>query len=130
MTEREPNFNLFKPGQSEEGDQILVMNWLLLNHPDYWKATIHVPNGGKRNAREAARLKQMGVKAGVSDILCFKGSGQFVGLALEMKDEGGGRESPKQKEWGQLLTSQHWAYCVEHGYHRSVQAFREYIALD
>lgn len=28
---------------------------------------IHIPNGGKRNVREAARLKRMGVRAGVPD---------------------------------------------------------------
>ena len=31
----------------------------------------HVPNGGKRNRREAARFKAMGVKAGVLDIAVF-----------------------------------------------------------
>ena len=41
-----------------------------------------VPNGGKRNVREAARMKRMGVTAGVADIILLH-NGKF--FALELK---------------------------------------------
>ena len=41
-----------------------------------------VPNGGKRNAREAGRMKAMGVTAGVSDLILFRNDMFF---ALELK---------------------------------------------
>jgi hypothetical protein len=41
-----------------------------------------VPNGGKRNAREAGRMKAMGVTAGVSDLILFRNKMFF---ALELK---------------------------------------------
>src|SRR4051812_2913967 len=41
-----------------------------------------VPNGGKRNAREAGRMKAMGVTAGVSDLILFRDRMFF---ALELK---------------------------------------------
>lgn len=44
-----------------------------------------VPNGGKRNPREAARLKAQGVKAGVNDLVLPIASGGFGGLYLELK---------------------------------------------
>ena len=53
----------------------------------------HVPNGGKRNAREAAKFKRMGVKAGIPDLLIFNASAindiYYRGLAIELKVKGG-----------------------------------------
>lgn len=42
----------------------------------------HVPNGGKRNGREAGRLKRMGVRPGVADLLFFWGRDKG---AIELK---------------------------------------------
>jgi hypothetical protein len=54
----------------------------------------HVPNGGDRNAFEAKRLKQSGVKAGVPDLV-FLAHQRFY--CLELKEPGGkGRLSPAQ----------------------------------
>lgn len=55
----------------------------------------HTPNGGKRNIREAARLKRMGVRAGVSDIIAHHNGECF---ALELKAPGG-RPTESQLEF-------------------------------
>lgn len=47
----------------------------------------HTPNGGQRNKTEAKILKGLGVRAGVSDIICIHKSRVF---ALELKAPGGG----------------------------------------
>ena len=47
---------------------------------------LHCPNGGRRDLREAARLKREGVLAGASDILAWHNGNSF---ALELKAEGG-----------------------------------------
>lgn len=64
----------------------------------YW----HTPNGGNRDAREGARFKEIGVKAGIPDLFFLRPS-QFTegvfGLlfAIEFKEPGGkGRLSPAQ----------------------------------
>lgn len=58
-----------------------------------------VPNGGKRSsAREGARLKAEGVKAGVSDLLLPLRRGGFGGLWLELKAPGK-KPTPAQREW-------------------------------
>ena len=44
-----------------------------------------IPNGGKRNKIEAARLRKEGVKAGVSDLFLAHPSGSLHGLWIEMK---------------------------------------------
>lgn len=67
---------------------------------EYW----HTPNGGDRDLREAKRLKQSGVKAGVHDLFFlrltdFGALGRWGLLfGLELKEPGGkGRLSPAQR---------------------------------
>jgi hypothetical protein len=76
-----------------------------------------VPNGGRRDLREASKLKASGVEAGVPDILIFDPPPQLraVGTALEMKRAGGGRLSDKQKKWLELLRERGWHTLVAHG---------------
>jgi hypothetical protein len=57
-----------------------------------------IPNGGKRGAFEAARLKAEGVKAGVSDLFLALPRQGMAGLWLEMKAPGG-RLGASQREW-------------------------------
>lgn len=56
--------------RSEDTEQINVVSWANWNVNRYpeLKWLHHVPNGGSRNKQEAVKLKQMGVKAGVSDL--------------------------------------------------------------
>ena len=56
---------------------------------------LHVPNGGTRNPREAARFKRMGVLPGASDLLLWDQGNSF---ALELKAPGG-RLSDAQLEF-------------------------------
>lgn len=45
----------------------------------------HVPNGGKRNAFEGARMKKMGVRKGMLDYHLPEARGGFIGLWVELK---------------------------------------------
>jgi hypothetical protein len=75
---------------SEEREQEVVIRWSQLNRIpksnrfifDY---LIHIPNGGKRNIREAVRFKRTGVKAGVSDLFLAYPVTPLHGLWLELK---------------------------------------------
>ena len=58
----------------------------------------HIPNGGSRNRAEAVKLKQMGVKSGVSDLCLPYPKGIYCGLYIEMKYDKG-RHQPSQKEF-------------------------------
>ena len=68
---------------NEDDLQIACMSYMRLVHDDL--LAFHVPNGGKRNAREGAKFKRMGVLSGVPDILIAQPSGQYSGLAIELK---------------------------------------------
>jgi hypothetical protein len=80
---------------SEDAFQVSAMQYLRYCYPDI--LAFHVPNGGKRSAREGAKFKRQGVLAGVPDILIIKQKGSFSGFAIELKVKGG-RLSPSQKE--------------------------------
>lgn len=71
-----------------------VIEYIRLQYPH--TLAFHVPNGGKRQPREAARLKLQGVVPGVSDILIFWRGGMG---ALELK-HGKNKPSPHQDYFG------------------------------
>lgn len=55
---------------------------------------IAVPNGGKRNIREAARLRAQGVRAGVSDLLVFWNPGRVAMIELKAPGKVTGKKRP------------------------------------
>lgn len=76
---------------AEDRIQKAVVQFLALNaRPGvvYW----HTPNGGSRNPIEAKKLKGMGVRAGMPDIMLLADGKLY---ALELKTEKG-RVSPRQ----------------------------------
>ena len=78
--------------KSEEILQITIVQWLRRNAPE--AVVFHTPNGGSRNAREGQKLKDMGVLAGVPDLIVLWPGGK---LAIELKSDKG-RTSQDQKD--------------------------------
>lgn len=86
--------------RSEDTEQISVIQWAEWNTRKYpeLRWLHHCPNGGSRNKQEAVKLKQMGVRAGVSDLCLPYPKGAYCGLYIEMK-HGNNRQQPTQKEF-------------------------------
>lgn len=86
--------------RSEDTEQINVVSWANwnANHYPELRWLFHVPNGGSRNKQEAVKFKQMGVKAGVSDLCLPYPKGIYCGLFIEMK-YGNNRQQDTQKEF-------------------------------
>lgn len=55
---------------------------------------VAVPNGGKRNVREASRMKAQGVRAGVSDLLVFWPPGMVAMVELKAPGKVTGKKRP------------------------------------
>lgn len=89
--------NLKRGEDTEQMGVIDWANWNLQRFPEL-KMLYHVPNGGKRNPKEAARFKAMGVKAGVPDLCLPVPMNGYAGLYIEMK-YGSNRTTAAQKEW-------------------------------
>lgn len=121
-----------KPREIEDGEQMALMAWLQRQHPAAFEWTIHVPNGGRRSKRVAGRLKAMGTKRGVPDILCFVPSGNRLGLAIEMKRPGAppSATSSDQLSWLMHLETLGWHACVCRGFEEAKTAFEGYLACD
>lgn len=87
-----------------------IAKWMHQNVACVW---FHVPNGEKRDAATAAKLKRMGVRAGVADIIVLH-EGRFI--AIEVKRQGG-VQSPNQKGFGEAVARSggfyHLAYCLQ-----------------
>ena len=99
--------------RSEDTEQINVVSWANWNVNRYpeLRWLFHVPNGGSRNKQEAVKFKQMGVKAGVSDLCLPYPKGSYCGLFVEMKF-GNNRQQDTQKEFLALLLYAGGIYTV------------------
>jgi len=80
----------------------------------------HVANGGFRNAREAARLKKMGVLAGVADLILFHRKRLY---ALELKAPGG-RPTEAQLAFLDAISAAGGFGCVCEGLDRSLAVLK------
>ena len=113
----------------EDGEQMTLIEWAGLREgalPDI-KWLIHIPNGGKRNAREAGRLKAMGVKRGVSDLFLPVPRGEYHGLWIEMKKRVGGKVSPEQKEWLSGMKALGYRTKVCRGWEEAAEEIERYL---
>lgn len=100
---------------SEDQEQANLMAWARVNEGVLPELVLlfHVPNGGDRHPAVAARLKAMGTKPGVPDLLLPVARGGYHGLALEMKSPTGkGRVRPEQAAWLTALREEGWATAV------------------
>lgn len=73
----------------EGTEQKHLLSWMKVNNNPVIRSmaevVYHVPNGGTRNGREAANLKEQGTRAGVSDLVIPMARGGYFGLYLELK---------------------------------------------
>lgn len=122
--------NLKYARRSEDTEQMLVMQWAAFNERRYpeLKWLYHVPNGGSRNRAEAVKLKQMGVKAGVSDLQLPAGRGIYGGICLEMKYEDGTIQK-SQKEFLRDMAAAGKYACVCYGAEEAIKTLEEYLSL-
>lgn len=122
---------LVKSG-SEDSHQLAILCWSALNIDTYadlkWLA--HVPNGGWRDKREAAKLKAMGVKRGFPDLNLLVKRGKYSGLLIELKKLKGGVVSNEQNEWIDFLKSQGYAAYVCYGWEEAVDCIKWYLNLE
>jgi hypothetical protein len=113
---------------TESLEQQALFQWAKLmqgQHPEL--CLLHsIPNGGKRNAMEAARLKKEGVLAGVSDVFLPVARGGYHGLYIEMKS-GKGKPSDAQKWWIAKTTEQGYYSTVCYGWVDASEVIKRYL---
>ena len=71
----------------------------------------HSPNGGRRSAKEGARFKREGVKAGFPDLLLAVARNEFHGLFIEVKTKKG-RLTASQEKWKKFLIKEGYSHNI------------------
>jgi hypothetical protein len=88
-----------------------------------------VPNGGKRDPKEAKRLVDEGVKAGVSDLFVAEAREGYNGLFIEMKRSKGGKVSEKQENFMEAATARGYKCIVSYGAEEAFRDLQYYIGV-
>lgn len=86
-----------------------------------------IPNGGKRDAITAARMKAEGSRAGVYDIFLPVARQGCHGLYIELKPLKAGRESDEQKEFGAFVMQQGFHAEVKRGWRTAADLIQKYL---
>lgn len=110
--------------------QKAVIQWARYLEPQYPEIKwLHaIPNGGKRNPKEAARLKAEGVKPGVMDLFLPVARGGYFGMYIEMKGPDG-QLSVDQAQF-QLHTFENGYYAIVcNDPQKAIKAIRWYLDL-
>ena len=120
--------NLKYAMRSEDTEQIAVIQWATYQMNVYpeLKWLHHCPNGGSRNRNEAVKLKQMGVKAGVSDLCLPYPKGIYCGLYIEMKF-GDNRQQASQKEFLAAMAEAGHFVATCYSAEEAIKVIKEYL---
>ena len=110
---------------AETVEQIKLFDWIR-TRPDIEPFAMHIPMERKCGIQQGKILKRMGAKAGTADIFIAIPSGDYHGLFIELKADGG-RISPKQAEFLELMTKQGYLAVCCVGYEASRSAILAYL---
>ena len=116
--------------QHEAIEQAKLFQWaaLMSGVCPQLKLLYHIPNGGSRNAIEAANLKKQGVKAGVPDICLPVPNKGYHGLYIELK-YGKNKPSENQKQWIKALDKQGYRAVVCYGCVEAQKEICSYLGI-
>lgn len=101
-----------KYDDEEHRIQCSCVKWFNLKYPKLKGRLFAVPNGGRRDAVTAAKLRAEGVVAGVADLILLKSNRDYGALLIEMKTIKG-RQSESQKKWQKTVCfNEEYKYVV------------------
>ncbi len=120
------NFKLKVRVPKEDSEQIRLCVWLDREKILYY----HCPNGGRKSRIAGAKLKRMGVKAGVPDICVPIASRGYHGLYCELKRKVGGKVSAEQRQWIADLRAQGYYVFVGKGAEEAIARIKLYLSKD
>ncbi len=113
---------------SESQEQQALIQWSQYARQEYKELELlyHVPNGGRRDKREALSLKRQGVKAGVPDLVLPVGRGGYLGLYVELKVDKN-KTTDNQNIWIENLRNQNYRVQVCYGWLEAKKVIEDYL---
>lgn len=121
-----------KPARKRHNDeehriQCSCVRWFNLKYRKLQGRLFAVPNGGKRDARTAAILKEEGVVAGVADLILLIPNRFYGALLIEMKTAKG-KQSQAQRQWQKLITERgEYKYIICRSLDEFISEVEDYI---
>jgi len=115
---------------SEESIHKSIIEWINISPPlkDFRNFIIHIPNQGKRTARFGRKLKDMGMRKGVSDLFIAAPKRGYSGAWIELKSKHG-ILSKDQFDFLQDMTSQNYCTNVCKSYDECIEFIHWYLEL-
>ena len=110
---------------TENAEQALLFEWA--SYKPELSLMYAIANGGYRTPRNAAILKQTGVKSGVPDICLPVPKGGHSALYIELKRQKGGVLSANQKVWLDRLNQAGNRAVVCKGWEAAREAIEQYL---
>tara|TARA_R110000772_G_scaffold65396_1_gene145949 strand:- start:3712 stop:4089 length:378 start_codon:yes stop_codon:yes gene_type:complete len=121
MAKRNP-FEKYLKG--EDLLQRAVMNYISMVYPD--AIYTHPMNEGKRSPFEQYKMKYLGAKPGIPDLLIFTPNDKRSGLAIELKYKYN-KATPNQKEWLKWLEKCNWAVYIHNDFDECINTINNYF---
>ncbi len=121
----------YRETAKEADEQELLFEWaeLMVETGTYpcleWM--FHVANGEKRDKATAVKLKRMGVKSGVPDVVLPHAAWGFCGMYVEMKRLKGGQHSEAQMKWIEHLAREGYFVVSCRGFEDAKTQIENYI---
>lgn len=109
----------------EDKLQHAVILYLQMQYPKaLWT---HTPNEGRRTPFERYKLKYLGAKSGVPDLMIFTPNDHYNGLAIELKYNKN-KPTANQKKWLDDLNQNNWKAVWLNDYEQCINLIDKYFA--
>lgn len=116
-----------RPSDEEHRIQRACVRWFSIKHRLLKGRLFAVPNGGKRDAITATKLKEEGVVSGVADLILLIPNQSYGALLIEMKTKKG-RQSQSQIDWEHLITNKgEYKYVICRSLDEFIKEVEDYI---
>lgn len=101
-----------------------VMRYIGLKYPK--TLFTHVANEGKRTPFEQYKMKYLGTKPGIPDIMIFEPNETKNGLAIELK-VGYNKPTPNQLKWLKSLENNNWVAVWSNNLDECIEIIDKYF---
>lgn len=117
-----------RSSHEEDRLQIACRTWFDLQHKELSILLHHSPNEGLlvQRAKDGAKRKAMGVRAGFPDFIFLKPNRFYPYLAIELKTAKG-KQSAHQQAYQKAIEKNGGRYCIAHSLEEFIKIINDYL---